>query len=236
MGSFGGHVVPGLFFALFGVIFCACITVIDISKTWQRKAILPSSAGVMTAILSFIGIIIELYWPGNAQGLLRDPVTNEFWSGNNWQHFTMYLNFFILGFMIVFVSRGPAFITGIDRLSAALAFFIEGFLFQNHVHGRSEIDKLIHILIVVICYASASFFLFSFFINCRRKRYLIDMTIGILVFAQGTWFIHVSADLILPRKVTSALRLLKSFTGKTRGREFLTQKSTTTMGKMHMEI
>ena len=45
--------------------------------------------------------------------------------------------------------------SGVDRLAGGLAFFIEGFLFYNHVHGRSPLDQKIHLLIVLACFSSA---------------------------------------------------------------------------------
>jgi len=195
MASYGGHALPGIIFLIFGCWITIRESLSSLSTRHSHRHFLRKD-GVIILCAVALGSFVELFWPWNGNhppfGRLRDPVNPElFFKPMNWQHFTMYLFFGIYGCTRIIEYRAP-FLTGIDRLSAALAFFIEGFLFQNHVHGRSEIDKLIHILIVVICYASASFFLVSFFINCQRKRYLIDMVIGILVFAQGTWFIHVA--------------------------------------------
>ena len=60
------------------------------------------------------------------------------------------------------------YFSGADRLAGALAFFVEGYLFANHVHGRSVLDTQIHLLIVLICYASS----FGKLIKIKCKKYI----------------------------------------------------------------
>jgi hypothetical protein len=81
---------------------------------------------------------------------------------------------------------------GIDRIAAAVAFGVEGYLFYNHVHGRSALDTKIHLLITLICWLTAAVWLVTFFMNDKRKIFLFDILASILIFAQGTWFWHVA--------------------------------------------
>ena len=80
-----------------------------------------------------------------------------------------------------------------DRLAGALAFGVEGYLFYNHVHGRSPLDTKIHLLITLVCVSTALVWIVTFFMENKRKIFILDIIISILVFAQGTWFWHVSS-------------------------------------------
>jgi len=103
----------------------------------------------------------------------------------------MYLFFGFYGACRLFESS-TSLCTGVDRLAGGLAFFIEGYLFANHVHGRSVLDSKIHMLIVLACYSSAAVWFTSFFVSDKRRVFILDMVNSSLMFAQGTWFWHVA--------------------------------------------
>lgn len=195
MATYGGHALPGVIFMFLSVWLTTRTNLTSLSTRYNHRQYLLME-GILILSLVSCGCFVELFWPWNGNhppfGHIHDPTKpDEFYKPMNWQHFTMYMFFGLYGFTRILEHKAP-FLTGIDRLSGGFAFFIEGFLFHNHVHGRAELDKLIHILIVVVCYGSASLFILSFFIKCRRRLYIIDMLTSILVFAQGTWFIHVA--------------------------------------------
>jgi len=110
----------------------------------------------------------------------------------NWQHFTMYLFFGFYGISRRLQCSDYTLVKGIDRIAATVAFGVEGYLFYNHVHGRSPLDTKIHLLITLICWLTAAVWLVTFFLNDKRKIFIFDIISSILIFAQGTWFWHVA--------------------------------------------
>lgn len=196
MASFGGHALPGALL----IILSLFLTIEYVLIYYTKRAQFNKASWTMIT-LATIGIMVELFWPVPPNeppfGRLIKPGTNEWYKPMNWQHSTMYTFFFIYGLSRLTASSSKS-LKGIDRLAGALAFGIEGYLFYNHVHGRSPLDTKIHLLITLICLGTASVFFLSFFLNCQRKTFIMDMIIAILVFAQGTWFWHVAFILYGP--------------------------------------
>jgi len=196
MASFGGHALPGALM----IILSLLLTVESLLVYYARRAQFRGASCVIV-VLATIGIMVELFWPVPPNeppfGRLIKPGTNEWYKPMNWQHSTMYTFFFIYGAARLAASFA-AVLKGIDRLAGALAFGVEGYLFYNHVHGRSPLDTKIHLLITLICMGTALIFALSFFLEHRRKTFIMDMIIAALVFAQGTWFLHVAFILYGP--------------------------------------
>ena len=64
------------------------------------------------------------------------------------------------------------------------------------MHGRSPLDTKIHLLITLVCVSTALVWIVTFFMENKRKIFILDIIISILVFAQGTWFWHVSSIVV----------------------------------------
>jgi len=194
MGSYGGHVLPGTCFMIMGFWTPIQTMLANYCKNRNENAFKRTDS-IVIMFLASVGIFVELFWPFHNNppyGHLYEPGTDHFWMPMNWQHFTMYLFFDFYGFCRYLQNSGYQMVKGVDRLAGALAFGVEGYLFYNHVHGRSPLDTKIHLLITLVCVSTALVWTITFFMENKRKIFILDIIISILVFAQGTWFWHVA--------------------------------------------
>jgi len=209
MGSYGGHVLPGTFFIIFGVWYA-----FKFASTYLRpknrsptfyccNGKIPFSLivieGVVKIFMVSIGILVELYYPGAPMGKLHSP-DGHFIGPMNWQHATMYFYFGISGVADVISHTARDVVPpGIDRLFGGLALFIEGYLFYFHLHGRSMIDTRVHILLVLMVWPSSLIAMMeALFINKRNILHLLEMLRTVTVIAQGLWFWQVAYILYPP--------------------------------------
>lgn len=214
MASWGGHTLPGFFFLLFGLY-----EAFRISLQHFRKPLAPSSGGrrrccfpctektgigVVKIMFTTIGIMIELFYPGAPMGRLHDPNTGSFINPANWQHATMYYFFLVWGVAdILSVVASEVVPQNIEKLFGALALFIEGYLFYFHLHGRSNIDTRVHVLIVMTVWPCAAAYFAEFFItNNKTVMHKLQLLHTTLMLGQGFWFWQVAYILYPPGGVS----------------------------------
>lgn len=74
---------------------------------------------------------------------------------------------------------------GIEYLAGCLAFVVEAVLFKFHLHGRTELDILLHTLLLYVVYANV-------IVVALEMRYRHSISVALAraftVFLQGTWF------------------------------------------------
>jgi len=74
---------------------------------------------------------------------------------------------------------------GIEYLAGCLAFVVEAVLFKFHLHGRTELDILLHTLLLYVVYANVV-------VVALEMRYRNSIAVALcrayIVFLQGTWF------------------------------------------------
>eukprot|EP00095_Tigriopus_kingsejongensis_P000905 maker-scaffold186_size273091-snap-gene-1.30 protein:Tk00905 transcript:maker-scaffold186_size273091-snap-gene-1.30-mRNA-1 annotation:"hypothetical protein DAPPUDRAFT_301897" len=193
MGTFLGHLVPGICFTLFGFYH-----VIQILHEYFRSLLVPynhsfesrscwSGPGkrpieayvkVFAAVFGVLGEILTAF----------DSEWNLVRIGNG-QHITMFTFFGIHGVVDMFIAHGARSIPrGLDYLSGALAFAIEAVLFIWHLHGRSPMDVQVHTLLVyliLMCVVGAIWEM-----NCRHDV-KAALTRASFMTIQGVWFIVV---------------------------------------------
>ncbi|CAK8683359.1 transmembrane protein 45B-like isoform X2 [Clavelina lepadiformis] len=199
MGSYGGHVLPGTFFLLFGFWY-----VIKYARRFLRKrgsngvfycckGRIPFSGivieGIIKVFMVSIGILVELFYPGAPMGKLHGE-DGEYTHPMNWQHATMYFFFGLSGVAdIVSYTARHVVPAGFDRIFGAFALFVEGYLFFFHLHGRSNIDTRVHVLLVLAVWPCALFaFLQCLVMNKRKILHIFEMLTATLLIAQGLWF------------------------------------------------
>lgn len=199
MGSYGGHVLPGTFFLLFGFWYAIRYTITYLRPKNKNSVFyccsgrVPFSVivieGVVKVVMVSIGILVELYYPGAPMGKLHDDHGN-FTGPMNWQHATMYFFFGLSGAAdIISYTARHVVPPGLDRLFGGLALFIEGYLFFFHLHGRSMIDIRVHILLVLMVWPSSAIAVMeTFFINKRATLHILEMLRSVTIIAQGLWF------------------------------------------------
>lgn len=209
MGSYGGHVLPGTFFLMFGFWYAIRYAVAYLRPKSKNAVFyccngkIPFSTivieGVVKIVMICIGILVELYYPGAPMGKLHDDNGN-FTGPMNWQHATMYFFFGLSGaFDIVSYMARDIIPPGMDRLFGGVALFIEGYLFYFHLHGRSMIDTRVHILLVLMVWTSSVIALLeTFFINQRKTLHVLEMLRSVTIIAQGIWFWQVAYILYPP--------------------------------------
>uniref|UniRef100_H2ZJW5 Transmembrane protein 45B n=1 Tax=Ciona savignyi TaxID=51511 RepID=H2ZJW5_CIOSA len=180
MGSYGGHVLPGSFFIFFGVWYVIKYSWSFLRVRTNRNE--PSRCfgkipchgivveGVVKIFFISVGMLVELFYPGAPGGRLHNDAGN-FTHPMNWQHATMYFFFGISGLAdIVSHTARHVIPAGIDRLFGGLALFVEGYLFFFHLHGRSNIDTRIHILLVLTVWPSALFAFIECLVMSKREN------------------------------------------------------------------
>ena len=113
----------------------------------------------------------------------------------NGQHATMFFFFGLSGVTDILVHYKLPLPKGIDYVMMSLAFIIEGLLFKFHLHGRTELDVLIHTLLLYSIYANALFCLLEM---RYRSNPLATLCRSYFVLLQGTWFWQVGFILYNP--------------------------------------
>lgn len=206
MGSFTGHIIPGLFFVLFGAwgtfqnwrLYIKSFT--PGGKSFQClahprvdfKRCTFSVEAVLVVFCAVIGIVIEL------RGLFMVKVWGPPGAGN-WQHATMYLFFGIFGLFLAFSSvLERLLVYQFDHtkyMLGAMAFAVEAILFKFHLSGRDSLDVVIHTLLVYTVFACAFFTILEMLFN---THVLTSLARNYFMILQGTWFWQVGFILYNP--------------------------------------
>ena len=78
----------------------------------------------------------------------------------------------------------------------SLAFWIEGFLFFFHLHGRDELNVRLHVILYILVFVSA----FVFFIAAISDQFFhfVAFLKCYLVSLQGSWFFQAGFVLFGP--------------------------------------
>ncbi len=197
MGTFLGHAVPGTFFLIFAIwwtiqIFrryyisllkngepfkssvtfpCCCLC--GRTKTWEAEGLFK----IIFVAVGVTGEIITGYHEGKFEYL------------GNGQHATMFFFFGMSGIIDILVHYKVPLPKGIEYMVATLAFGVEAIFFRFHLYGRTELDVLIHTLLMYTVYAC----IVAYLIEMRyRKSVLAILARTFFVFVQGTWFWQIA--------------------------------------------
>lgn len=203
MGNFGGHALPGSFFLVFAVwwmchIFhryfrsmakgglpykssvtfpCTCLC--GRLQTWELE-------GAIKIFFTSVGFTLEIITA------FKD---GQFTYYGNGQHATMFFFFGLSGAVDILVHHRLPLPKNTQYIMATLAFTIEGLLFKFHLHGRDELDVLVHTLLLYAIYGSV----LSCLIEMKfRRNVLASLTRTFFVCLQGTWFWQVAFILYSP--------------------------------------
>jgi len=91
----------------------------------------------------------------------------------------------ISGVVDILVHHGAPLPQDIEYLIGCLSFVVEAVLFKFHLHGRTELDVLIHTLLLYVVYVNV-------IIIIMEIRYRHSITVALArsytVLLQGTWF------------------------------------------------
>lgn len=152
----------------------------------QRMRELPMEA-IVKISLSGVGIIVEFIGGINSQ-------THRFDSVGNAQHITMYSFFLISGVLDILTLRGLA-PPGADYFGVVIALLVEGALFKFHLFERTELDILLHTLLLYVIAFSVIVVILEHF---NRSMAILPLLRALLTMVQGTWFWAVGIILYNP--------------------------------------
>ncbi|XP_077861516.1 transmembrane protein 45B-like, partial [Saccoglossus kowalevskii] len=210
MGTFEGHVLPGIFFFAFGLWYTIKFSrrhilkssnkngkneeLSDDGRKWRRLRKLRGQTaefweGVLIIAAWIIGVIAELpptdRFPYRTWAMFDDTDEHNFIWGNKWQHATMYTFFGIYGLAMVLSRTCVTGLLTYEKFFAALAFFVEGLLFYFHVHGRSLFDITVHYMLVTTIFLNT---IVMFGELWKRDDPLLPFLTAGFMMIQGTWF------------------------------------------------
>lgn len=205
MGSFAGHLIPGVFFVSFALWWTVHIWLrywkarlrSDI-KSYKNSATYTCGScccqnrslpieGFLKITFTVIGIIAEIATGFNGYGYFANI--------GNAQHISMYSMFLISGVIDILLYFGISLPKNLDYYWASVAFMGEGILFKFHLHERSELDVQIHTLLIYVIFSCAVVVLLELY---WQDSFLAGFSRAFLVMLQGTWFIQLGFILYNP--------------------------------------
>ena len=202
MGTFGGHALPGSFFIAFALWWTVQMFIryfISLRRNTRFKSTVTYPCSCLCGKLKEwpIESIVKLLFV--SLGFTLEIITGmrgwEFKILGNAQHATMFFFFGLSGVMDLFAYFKSPLPKDLDYIIVALALGVEGVLFRFHLHGRSELDIHLHILLIYVVVLN----LLTIFAEMRyRHNILAALSRNYFFFLQGTWFWQVGFILYNP--------------------------------------
>ncbi|KAM4650928.1 transmembrane protein 45B [Discoglossus pictus] len=202
MANFKGHALPGSFFLLFGLWWSVKYPLKYLNskvkgkchstKCYQRMEFIE---GILKVFFALVGMLAEQFVPDGPHMHLVSREDHSWDHLMNWQHTTMYLFFGISGVVDILTYLTFKLPQGLDRLSLAVAVFVEGFLFYFHVHNRPPLDQHIHSLLLWAVFGGAISLMIEVFMINNVVLELFRSSVTIL---QGSWFYQIGFVLFPP--------------------------------------
>ncbi|XP_014664451.1 PREDICTED: transmembrane protein 45B-like isoform X2 [Priapulus caudatus] len=200
MGSFVGHVIPGSMFFLgatwwtIQICYHYILSRQRTGKPFRCQVTFPGPGKLKH--IPFEGIVkLVLCGSGIAGEVITAFQDGKFVHLGNAQHSSMYFFFALSGAIDVLVFYRVALPAGIDYVALCLGFFIEGLLFVQHLHGRSEMNVQLHVLLYYTVFACALSTLLEMRYRCNALTVLAR---AFFTLIQGTWFMQAALVLYNP--------------------------------------
>ncbi|KAL3882263.1 hypothetical protein ACJMK2_028625 [Sinanodonta woodiana] len=202
MGSFGGHVLPGSFFIVIAIwwifhIFNRYYGSRRRNSQFTSSAIYPCSClsgwvsewpfeAAVKIFFVVIGFSLEIY-TGFSEG--------RFVNIGNGQHATMFFYFGLTGIIDILTYYRAPLPPDTDYVMMSMALIVEGLLFKFHLHGRADMDVLLHTLLIYTIGAN----IVSIFVEMKyRHNVLAPLSRSYFLLLQGTWFYQIAFILYNP--------------------------------------
>ena len=206
MGSFFGHVLPGVFFII-AAIYWTIQTFRSFYKSLQKGSMgkCPPFYSTPTSIVHIKGkqvklesyVIITFSAIGLFVELVGATIKNHHLGNGNIQHGTMYFFFGMTYFLAVVLPRLKVIpcCDDIVYLMLFLSYVVEGLLFKFHLFGRDDMDVLLHTLLVYTIFACAAVTLLEV---KYRSSIWPSLARAFFTCLQGSWFCQVAFILYPP--------------------------------------
>lgn len=202
MGSFSGHALPGTFFVAFAIWY--------IVQSYRRYFICRLRNSRFTSTVAYpcdcvcgrlkelpLEAFIKIFFVivGFSGEIITGFSKGHFVSLGNSQHATMFFFFGITGVVDVLVFYRAPLPPDIDYVSNILAFMVEWLLFKFHLHGRTQLDVLLHTLLIYAVIANT----IAVAMEMRYRHSLLGpLGRSYFLLVQGTWFWQVGFILYNP--------------------------------------
>ncbi|KAG9464378.1 transmembrane epididymal protein 1A-like [Eleutherodactylus coqui] len=209
MGTFIGHISPGLAFLSFGILYTIRYSWMVLNgcriqytprtnrkqKFWKS---LPVEA-VMKLIYSLMAVLAEFFFPPGVQKLhffQSDDPEYHFQHPNEWQHATMYGHFCLSGVLDIvsqmcLQKRCPL----LEHIGLTSAFIITTLLLAFHGHGKDMLEVEIHYLLLVTTALTCLIMIVEIWLPNIRRLWFAKAW---LVNVQGTWLLNAAFILYRP--------------------------------------
>ncbi|MEE6522163.1 hypothetical protein FKM82_020578 [Ascaphus truei] len=209
MGTFIGHISPGLAFLSFGLLYASRFSWMVMSGGRDQYPLraAPSQGflrklpleGVMKLVYGMLALLAEFFFPPGVQKLhifqSNDPEF-RFQNPNEWQHATMYGAFCLSGALDVVSQsclhrRCPL----LEHMGVTAAFFITTLLLRFHAHGKEAVEVHVHSLLLLTCALTCAILTTEIWLPNQRRLWFAKTW---LVLVQGTWLLHAAFILYRP--------------------------------------
>ncbi|XP_067850748.1 transmembrane epididymal protein 1A-like [Heptranchias perlo] len=215
MGTFIGHISPGLAFFSFGILYAVKFSLM-VLRGEKIQLLSPSRTsgfrscfkripieGIMKIVYGTLAVMAELFYPPGVYKLIiynKEKPDYPFTHPNEWQHITMYSYFALSGWVdIISQACLPRRLFLFENIAITIAFYIEALLLYSHMHGKERVENSVHTLLLLTCFLVCLILTVELW---RPNDHILWFTKTCLVMIQGTWLLH------------AAFILYKPFTGK----------------------
>ncbi|XP_075411989.1 transmembrane epididymal protein 1A-like [Tenrec ecaudatus] len=212
MGTFEGHLVPGIFFLVYSLYYSVLVSLALLRKqkhikpplpprekrerTWCHLGFVEGSVKLIGALVSILG---DFFYPLGVNRLKiidwEDP-HRPFVYKEHWQHTTMF-GFFMLSGVVDVVSwfclarQKPH----LERAAEALAFYVLMLLMITHFEHRSVLEVRVHILFLVPTCLLALVITIEVWIPDQPRLWVLKSW---MVLVLSTWLLQLSVLLYAP--------------------------------------
>jgi len=201
MGTLMGHIIPGTFFIglslwwFYSILhrYYSC-RITRPEGTYRNSATFPVASlprvhveGIIKVVGAVIGISGEVGtgFDGNGHWI----------QWGNTQHISMFFFFGCSGVVDILYFYKYNLPPNLDYATATLAFLLEGFLFANHLHGRTPLDVMVHTYLYYLIMSGAICVALE---GLYRTSVIMALSRAYVVFIQGMWMYQIGFILYPP--------------------------------------
>ncbi|XP_062900933.1 transmembrane epididymal protein 1-like [Mobula hypostoma] len=211
MGTFIGHISPGLAFFSFGMLYAfkfsllvlrgEKIPMVSPPRTPGFRSCLKRIPveGVMKIVYGTLAVMAEFFYPPGVYKMIlynKEKPDYPFIHPNEWQHATMYAYFALSGWVdIISQACLPRRLFLFESIAITVAFYIEALLLYNHMHGKEQVENSVHSLLLLACFFVCLVLTVELW---RPNDPVLWFTKTCLVMTQGTWLLQAAFILYKP--------------------------------------
>uniref|UniRef100_T1JB65 Transmembrane protein 45B n=1 Tax=Strigamia maritima TaxID=126957 RepID=T1JB65_STRMM len=197
MGTFAGHIIPGAFISCLSMWWTYSSYKIYYKSLYNGKEYRSSVCFPLDkypnlpleSIVKLITFLMVMVGDATYNGITHINIKNEY-------HMSIYFFFVIQSAVEIFQFYKFHFVPpNAEYFTSVLGFLMQAFLFSFHTHGRSELDVLLHTLVVLTAVISCFTMTLETFI---RDSLVLTLARSHSVLIQGTWITHIGFILYPP--------------------------------------